>query len=115
MNIVHVPQPLDFESAASRNLTISVENEEPFFSCQVQRKVETGLWEVLTTAGVQGQEGVPTAHTEAITVFVDDVNDPPAFMPPVKIIMVEENLEAGHLLETLTARDPDRTYNSEFV
>nr|XP_023661280.1 cadherin-like protein 26 isoform X1 [Paramormyrops kingsleyae] len=113
--VLVVEKPLDFELAASRNLTISVENEEPFFSCQVQKKAETGLWEVLTTAGVPGQEGVPAAHTEAITVFVDDVNDPPAFKPPVKIIMVEENLEVGHLLETLTAIDPDRTYNSEFV
>ncbi|XP_048874465.1 cadherin-like protein 26 isoform X2 [Brienomyrus brachyistius] len=82
---------------------------------KVQKKTETGLWEVLTRSGEAGQDGVPAAHTEAITVFVDDVNDPPVFTPPVKIIMVEENLEAGHMLATLTAIDPDRTYNSEFV
>lgn len=41
-------QPLDFEEQTEHKLTISVENEEPYFSCEVKAITTDGLWTVIT-------------------------------------------------------------------
>ncbi|KAJ8391896.1 hypothetical protein AAFF_G00083670 [Aldrovandia affinis] len=105
--ILTVINPLDYEEGAERHLSITVENKEPYFSCQVKRKTSTSLWMVTHIVGDPGKGGVPGSMTENITIIVEDVNDPPEFTHHMKDAVVEENIEIGHSLDTFTARDPD--------
>ncbi|KAI4873637.1 hypothetical protein NFI96_031469, partial [Prochilodus magdalenae] len=102
--IVSVVTPLDFEESPELTLQVSVENEEPLFSCQIKQRRDNSLWEV---------EYFRDASTSAllsfpITITVEDVNDPPELTPPVKHVTVMENTAAGQSLCTLTATDQDR-------
>ncbi|KAG7477950.1 hypothetical protein MATL_G00075020 [Megalops atlanticus] len=108
--ILTVIKPLDFEEGAERHLSISVENEEPYFSCQVKRKTSTGLWEVAYT-GEKG--GMPA--TLNITIEVEDVDEPPEFNPTVKKIYVKENVEVGYPLTTFNATDKDRSSSGDLI
>uniref|UniRef100_G3PQP6 Cadherin domain-containing protein n=1 Tax=Gasterosteus aculeatus aculeatus TaxID=481459 RepID=G3PQP6_GASAC len=87
-----------------KNLTISVENEIPFASCKVVERSAIGLWKV--TTGGAAPETLGTSGVQ-VTVIVEDVNEPPAFKPPQKVVAMAENAEAGKHLETFTAVDPD--------
>ncbi|KAL1021473.1 hypothetical protein UPYG_G00013760 [Umbra pygmaea] len=114
--VLFVDKPLDYEEGSLRNLSISVENEVPYFSCKVKSRPSIGLWEV-ETFGSKSSNG-PThlpLHTRQVTIKVEDVNDPPVFTPAVKNVTVEENVAVGWNLETLTAKDLDWSHVNTFV
>ncbi|KAJ8409011.1 hypothetical protein AAFF_G00240320 [Aldrovandia affinis] len=112
--ILIVQKPLDFEEGPQRNLSISVENQDPYFSCQVKRKTSTGLWTVTNIGGASGAGLIPQPMTQKVTIIVEDINDPPTFTHRIKEVMVSENVAVGHLLEQFTAVDLDLKYTNEF-
>uniref|UniRef100_A0A3Q1K209 Cadherin domain-containing protein n=1 Tax=Anabas testudineus TaxID=64144 RepID=A0A3Q1K209_ANATE len=91
--ILTVVKPLDFEEGAQRELSISVENEVPYFSCKVKERTSSG----------QG----PSVK---IIVEVEDVNDPPVFAVTVKEAVLKENSPIGTWVEKVTAVDPDSSH-----
>ncbi|KAM6977611.1 cadherin-like protein 26 [Aplochiton taeniatus] len=104
--LLYVKKQLDFEEAPLRNLSISVGNEAPFYSCRVKGRRATGSWDVEITGAAGGtQLSPPPPSTRQVTVRVVDVNDPPVFTPAVKHVTAEDNLAAGQHLETLTSTD----------
>ncbi|KAM4613816.1 cadherin-like protein 26 [Polymixia lowei] len=114
--ILTVVKPLDFEEGAKRELSISVENEAPYFSCKVKERTSSGLWEVDTSGG-DGGSGVPLTQPDSVKVIVqvEDTNDPPMFTVAVKETVLEENADIGTLVETVTAVDPDASHARDFV
>nr|XP_040048445.1 cadherin-like protein 26 [Gasterosteus aculeatus aculeatus] len=102
--LLFVNKAMDYEDGGVKNLTISVENEIPFASCKVVERSAIGLWKV--TTGGAAPETLGTSGVQ-VTVIVEDVNEPPAFKPPQKVVAMAENAEAGKHLETFTAVDPD--------
>lgn len=46
--------------------------------------------------------------TASVLVTVEDVNEAPVFVPPVKRVEVMEDLPLGHEVTSYTAQDPDR-------
>uniref|UniRef100_A0AAV2M629 Cadherin domain-containing protein n=1 Tax=Knipowitschia caucasica TaxID=637954 RepID=A0AAV2M629_KNICA len=111
--ILTVLTPLNYEETAHTDLTVSVENELPFFSCIVKKKTATDLWEVNL---VNGEEGVSVQSQEVnVTIEVEDVNDPPAFHVTVKEAMLEENSPVGTRVTEVTAHDHDSSHSSRFV
>ncbi|KAM6929800.1 cadherin-2-like [Lycodopsis pacificus] len=103
--LLYVEKHLDYEDGHMQNVTISVENEIPYSSCKVVDRSGTGLWKVNTETEKLGT----TTHRVAVTVIVEDVNEPPIFHPLKKQVTVVENVEAGKYLVTFTASDPDKT------
>ncbi|XP_064154575.1 cadherin-like protein 26 [Anguilla rostrata] len=112
--VLSVQKPLDFEEGPERNLFISLENEDPYFSCVVKRKTKTELWQVVTADGTSGTGLIPEPVTEKVIIVVEDINDPPVFTHKVKSVMVEEDVPVGQLLEQFTAVDMDLSFNNEF-
>ncbi|KAF3855889.1 hypothetical protein F7725_016612 [Dissostichus mawsoni] len=108
--ILTVVKPLDFEEEALRELTISVENEAPYFSCKVKERPPSGLWKVETSKG-----DVPPPDTVKVSIEVEDVNDPPVFSVSVKEVVLEENAPIGTWVEKVTAVDPDSSHARDFV
>ncbi|KAI1892809.1 hypothetical protein AGOR_G00137340 [Albula goreensis] len=104
--IITVEKPLDFEEGVERNLSISLENEELYFSCKVKRKTKTGSWEVDRIEGKGGAD-VPPYLTRIFSIVVEDINDPPSFKHAIKDAMVMEDVPVGHSLEQFTAVDLD--------
>ncbi|XP_035244497.1 cadherin-1-like [Anguilla anguilla] len=99
--------PLDYEESSERHLSITIENEKPYFTCQVKRKTSIGPWEVINS--------VATPLSKNFTIMVEDANDPPAFTETVKEVWVEENKETGYPLGSLFAKDPDRFFSSDIT
>ncbi|KAI2659281.1 Cadherin-like protein 26 [Labeo rohita] len=97
--ILTVIKPLDFEQKAEQKLTIFVENEEPYFSCEVKERPAAGLWTIITNP--------PKPSSRNITITVEDANDPPFFPDPVRKVIVEENGAVGAYVDKVTAVDPD--------
>ncbi|XP_042358475.1 cadherin-like protein 26 [Plectropomus leopardus] len=111
--ILTVIKPLDFEEGAQRELTISVENEAPYFSCKVKEKTSSGLWGVDAIKG--DDPDAPRPPSVKVTIEVEDVNDPPLFSVAVKEAMLEENAPIGTWVEKVTAADPDSNHARDFV
>ncbi|KAM7423271.1 hypothetical protein PAMA_011020 [Pampus argenteus] len=109
--ILTVVKPLDFEKGAERELSISVENEMPYFSCKVKEKTSSGLWKVDT---VKGDDGVQPSSVKVV-IEVEDTNDPPLFQVGVKDAKIEENAPTGTWVEKVTAVDPDSKHEKDFV
>ncbi|KAJ0023247.1 hypothetical protein NQD34_003146, partial [Periophthalmus magnuspinnatus] len=111
--ILTVLTPLNYEEMTTKNLTILVENEAPFFRCTVKNKAVSGLWTVDMVSG----EKAASFHSQTVNVIVEveDVNDPPAFLVTVKEAIVEENSPVGTWVEKVTAHDPDSTHSRDFV
>uniref|UniRef100_A0A3Q3KDE9 Cadherin domain-containing protein n=1 Tax=Monopterus albus TaxID=43700 RepID=A0A3Q3KDE9_MONAL len=105
--LLYLEKPLDYENEPLKIVNISVENEIPLFSCKVETRgtSTTGLWKVIY--GDAGTMRVMGPSTHQVTVTVEDVNEPPIFDEPNKHVSLVENVAAGHLLTTFTARDPD--------
>ncbi|XP_035597168.1 cadherin-13 [Oncorhynchus keta] len=112
--VLFVEKPLDYEDGSQRNLSVSVENEAPYFSCKVKGRPAMGLWDVVTTGGVSLTGERPLLSTRQVTVTVEDINDPPIFTPAIRNVTVEENVEVGWYLETFTAIDLDRNHANTF-
>ncbi|XP_030590439.1 cadherin-like protein 26 [Archocentrus centrarchus] len=122
--LVYVEKPLNYEDAKMKNITITVENEIPYYSCKVERRSTTGLWKVVTksgstatrttVSGVTETELATGASSHQVIVTVEDVNEPPVFDKPSKEVVVTENFGVGKYLETFTAKDPDVTTTNTF-
>ncbi|KAM7402683.1 hypothetical protein PAMP_017899 [Pampus punctatissimus] len=110
--ILTVVKPLDFEKGAERELSISVENEMPYFSCKVREKTSSGLWKVDT---VKGDDGAVQPNSVKVIIEVEDTNDPPFFKVTVKDANIEENAPTGTWVEKVTAVDPDSKHEQDFV
>lgn len=78
-----LPQGLDFEAKNQHTLYIEVTNEAPFVV------------------------KLPTS-TATVVVHVEDVNEAPVFVPPSRVIEVQEGISVGESVCTYTAQDPDR-------
>ncbi|KAK2825589.1 hypothetical protein Q7C36_019516 [Tachysurus vachellii] len=112
--ILTVIKAMDYEQQTSRNVSISVENEVPYFYCKVKNPTSDDLWDVETLTEKSTMIEAKAFQLYNATIAIEDVNDPPEFVPPVKEIMIMENTKVGTLLETLTARDPDNSFGSSF-
>lgn len=111
--ILTVVKPLDFEEDAQMQLTVSVENEVPYFSCKVKERTSSGLWKVDTSTADGPGAGLP--HSVKVLIEVEDTNDSPAFSVMVKEVMLEENSPTGTWVEKVTAVDPDSSHARDFV
>ena len=76
-------QGLDFEAKTQHTLYVEVINEVPFVV------------------------KLPTS-TATVVVLVEDVNEPPVFVPPSKVIEIQEGISTGEPICAYTARDPDK-------
>lgn len=94
-------------------LSVSVENEVPYFSCKVTKKTSSGLWKVATSDG--GDPGAGSPHLVKVLIDVEDVNDPPMFNETVKEAALEENAPIGTWVEKVTAVDHDSRHARNFV
>lgn len=103
---------MDFEKGAERELSVSVENEAPYFSCKVKEKTSSGLWTVDTSGGEADSGQLQSVN---LIIQVEDTNDPPVFKVTVKEAKLEENAPLGTWVETVTAVDPDTGHNTTFV
>ncbi|KAM9350587.1 cadherin-like protein 26 isoform 2-T2 [Symphorus nematophorus] len=123
--LLYVEKSLNYEDGPMKSMTISVENEIPYYTCKVVRRKHTGLWEVTTTSGASitsvsvgggGETGTETSGhtTHRVTVTVEDINEAPIFDKPNKQVTLGENIGPGQYLETFTARDPDVTSANTF-
>ncbi|XP_051515753.1 cadherin-like protein 26 [Myxocyprinus asiaticus] len=108
--VITVTEPLDYEEQSSLKLTVSVENEEPLFTCRVRGRPEHGQWDVENSRGRSSS----TSESHSINIIIEDVNDPPIFIENIKHVSVMENMEIGHSLWTFKAEDHDH-YNSNSV
>lgn len=76
-------QDLDFEAKTQHTLYVEVINEVPFVV------------------------KLPTS-TATVVVHVEDVNEPPVFVPPSKVIKIQEGISIGEPVCNYTAQDPDK-------
>ncbi|XP_068449798.1 cadherin-like protein 26 [Clinocottus analis] len=109
--ILTVIKPFDFEAGAQVEMTISVENDAPYFSCKVREKTHFGLWKVDSNKG----DDEPQPHSVKVIIEVEDTNDPPLFSVTVKEATLEENAPIGTWVEKVTAVDVDSSHASDFV
>lgn len=105
---------MDYEEQTSRNVSISVENEVPYFYCKVKNPTSHSLWDVETLPEGSKRHAPELSRLYPVNIAVEDINDPPEFVPPVKEIMIMENTNVGALLGTLTAKDTDKAFGSSF-
>ncbi|XP_067449720.1 cadherin-like protein 26, partial [Thunnus thynnus] len=110
--LLYVEKPLNYEDGAEKNVTVIVENDIPYYSCEVVSRSATGLWKLITFSGVTSGGASLTGQARGltsllVTITVEDVNESPIFDKPYKQIKLVENVAAGLYLETFTARDPD--------
>ncbi|XP_059569982.1 B-cadherin [Alligator mississippiensis] len=83
--ILKTAKGLDFESQKRMVLYVTVINESPF---------------------VVGN--LPTS-TATITIDVQDINEAPIFIPPVKMVDIPEDTPIGQEVTSYTAQDPDKS------
>ncbi|XP_077060725.1 cadherin-like protein 26 [Siphateles boraxobius] len=112
--ILTVVKQMDYEEQTYQNLSISVQNEIPYFSCKVKNQVENAKWEVDVIPQNSGMSVENLYNTIPVTIYVEDVNDPPVFIPPVKHIQIMENIAVGTSLTTFTAKDMDGSHKNTF-
>ncbi|XP_014843929.1 PREDICTED: cadherin-like protein 26 isoform X1 [Poecilia mexicana] len=108
--LLYVNKPLDYEDESLKNITITVENEIPYFTCKVMDQHTSGLWTIKTDpslfSGASMSGGNNRGGTHQMTVIVEDVNEPPVF-DELKPISLPKDVEVGHHLGTIVSRDPD--------
>ncbi|XP_028667635.2 cadherin-like protein 26 [Erpetoichthys calabaricus] len=106
--VLMVIKPLDYETAKNINFNYKVENEAPYFWCKVKERTPNSLWQLDNYIE-------PRSGGNNLLIEVQDVNDPPNFVPPINKIHLEENAPVGTLLNTFTARDEDDRLINDFV
>lgn len=74
---------MDFEAKRQYILYVTVENVAPF-------------------------EVILSTSTATVTVDVEDVNEAPIFVPPVKEVHIPEDFGVGLEITSYTAEDPDK-------
>ncbi|XP_056126664.1 cadherin-like protein 26 isoform X2 [Rhinichthys klamathensis goyatoka] len=112
--ILTVVKQMDYEEQAYQNLSISVQNEIPYFSCKVKKQVPNAMWELDKIPPNSGMSVENLYNTIPVTIYVEDVNDPPVFIPSVKHVHIMENIAAGTSLTTFTAKDMDGSHINTF-
>ncbi|XP_073669071.1 cadherin-like protein 26 [Paramisgurnus dabryanus] len=114
--VLTVVKPMDYEEQKYQNLSISVHNEAPYFFCKIKKRTPNALgrWELETFFETPNKIDPKSYKSIPVTINVEDVNDPPVFIPPEKSIVVEENLDVGIHLTTMTAKDMDGGHDNTF-
>ncbi|KAK7131874.1 hypothetical protein R3I93_018440 [Phoxinus phoxinus] len=112
--ILTVVKQMDYEEQTYLNLSISVQNEIPYLSCKVKKQVPNAKWEVDVIPQTSGMSVENLYNTIPVTIYVEDVNDPPVFIPPVKHVQIMENIATGTSLATFTAKDMDGSHTNTF-
>ncbi|XP_056126668.1 cadherin-like protein 26 isoform X2 [Rhinichthys klamathensis goyatoka] len=112
--ILTVVKQIDYEEQPYQNLSISVQNEIPYFSCKVKKQVPNAMWELDKIPPNSGMSVKNLYNTIPVTIYVEDVNDPPIFTPSVKHVHIMENIAAGTSLTTFTAKDMDGSHINTF-
>lgn len=107
-------QPMDYEEQTHQNISISVQNEVPYFSCKVKKQVPNAMWELDKIPQNPGASVANLYKTMSATIHVEDVNDPPVFIPPVKYVPVMENIAIGTSLTTFIVKDMDGSHANTF-
>lgn len=92
-------QPLDYEKQALQSISISVDNDEPYYSCEVKDRPANGLWTITSYPAKKSIRG--------FNITVEDVNEPPYFPKPVRKVVLEENGAVGVFVDKVVAVDPD--------
>lgn len=107
---------MDYEEQKYQNLSISVQNEAPYFLCKISKKNSTpdAKWELETFYETPVTRDPKLYKTIPVSINVEDVNDPPVFIPPEKSVVVSENLDVGTHLTTVTAKDMDGGHENAF-
>ncbi|XP_051961179.1 cadherin-like protein 26 isoform X2 [Xyrauchen texanus] len=112
--ILTIVKPMDYEEQRYQNLSIRVQNEAPYFYCKVTKRVPNAKWE-LDNFNENSATSFPNLYNIIpVSINVEDINDPPVFIPPVKEIVVMENIEVGTFLTTFTAKDLDGSHINTF-
>lgn len=112
--ILTVVKPMDYEEQTYQNLSISVKNEAPYFSCKIKKRPQDAMWELDRFFESPGTSDPQFYKSIPVTINVEDVNDPPVFIPPVTDVNVMENTNAGTYLTTITAIDSDGAHGNTF-
>ncbi len=105
---------MDYEEQTNHNLSIGVQNEIPYFSCNIKNKVPNAMWVLDKIPQNSDISAANLYNSIPVTIYVEDVNDPPVFIPPVKHVVVMENIDVGTSLTTFTAKDMDRSHVNTF-
>ncbi|XP_052450209.1 cadherin-like protein 26 isoform X1 [Carassius gibelio] len=113
--ILTVVKQTDYEEQTNHNLSISVQNEIPYFSCKIKNKVQNATWVLNKIPPISGTSAAKFYNSIPVTIYVEDVNDPPVFTPNVKYVTVAENIDAGTSLATFTAKDMDGSHMNTFT
>lgn len=104
-------QAMDYEEQAYQNLSISVQNEAPYFSCTIKNRPDNSMWEV--NRFFETSKSNPKLYKSIpVTIYVEDVNDPPIFTPPVTDVNIWENIDVGTFVTTVTAVDSDGAHGN---
>ncbi|XP_038659102.1 cadherin-like protein 26 isoform X2 [Scyliorhinus canicula] len=91
--ILFLIKPLDYELARVKRIEITVENEEPFFTCQERNgPTSEGLSKFI------------------LDINVKDKNDAPVFFPPVLTVQEVEGQKPGKILGRFNATDTDEFF-----
>ncbi|XP_016331303.1 cadherin-like protein 26 [Sinocyclocheilus anshuiensis] len=113
--ILTVVKQMDYEEQTYHNLSISVQNEIPYFSCKIKKQVPNAMWELDKIPPNPDTSVAHLYNSIPVTIYVEDVNDPPVFIPPVKHVMVMENIDVGTSLTNFTAKDMDGSHVNTFI
>lgn len=108
-------QPLDYEVTPLVNLTLTVDNEIPYYFCKVIKRTATTLWQVSGKRAGATAQGSASSQSMSVMVSVEDVNEAPVFDERIKQSKVAENGEKGTHLAKFTAKDPDIMQPNSFV
>lgn len=108
-------QPLDYEGSPLVNLTLTLDNEIPYYLCKVIKRTGTKLWQVSEEKAGATVQGSSSSQRMSVTVSVEDVNEAPVFDERIKRAKVAENGGMGINLARFTATDPDVMQSNSFV
>lgn len=108
-------QPLDHEGSPRVDLKLTLDNEIPYYFCEVIKRTDSKLWQIRGgKTGATDQASTPSQSMN-VTVSVEDVNEAPVFNERIKQVKVAENGEKGINLGKFTAHDPDIMQANSFV
>lgn len=105
-------QPMDYEEHTYHNLSISVQNEAPYFSCTIKKRQQDSMWELIRFFETPETSDPNLYKSIPVTIYVEDVNEPPVFIPNVMDVVAMENTDAGTYLTTVTAVDLDEVHGN---
>ncbi|XP_075898207.1 desmocollin 2-like protein isoform X2 [Nelusetta ayraudi] len=110
--LLYVKKPLDHEASPLVNLTLTLDNEIPYYLCKVVKRTEGKLWQVTGSKAEATAQGM---QSMSVTVTVEDVNEAPVFDELQKQAKMAENGKKGMHLARFTAKDPDIHQSNAFV